>query len=429
MPISPPQNNNDLFPSNLGPEYVGFDHIHWWVGNAKQAASYYITRMGFRPIAYRGPETGSACLTSYVVRNGDAVFVLTAPVCAPGRSKDEQQLSSKATEEDRAALATIHAHLTAHGDGVRDVAFRIKGDIGAVWKRAVTHGAEGIASPATVVVDGHGAIRIATIGTYGDTVHSLVNRDEYSAQAPFLPGYRVLHGDDEDPINTLLPPIEFVEIDHCVGNQPWGVWIRWCDSRWNADQAHELNADGKSSYEECLDFHRYWTVDDKDMCSEYSAMRSIVVASPNETIKMPMNEPATGKKKSQIQEFVEYYHGPGVQHIAFLTLDIVTAVSRLRSRGVQFLQVPPAYYTDLRARLSHVPWTLDADLAELQRLNVLVDFDERGYLLQIFAKHVGDRPTVFVEVIQRRGFDGFGAGNFKSLFEAFEREQARRGTL
>ncbi|CAL5875075.1 uncharacterized protein PFLUO_LOCUS9379 [Penicillium psychrofluorescens] len=412
MPVPFQQNNNDLFPSNLGPEYVGFDHIHWWVGNAKQAASYYITRMGFRPIAYRGPETGSACLTSYVVANGEAVFILTAPVCAPGRTTDEQQLPSTATQEDRTALAAVHAHLTAHGDGVKDVAFRIKGDIGAVWKRAVTHGAEAIASPATVVIDGHSAIQIATIGTYGDTVHSLVNRDGYSAQAPFLPGYRALHGDDDDPINTLLPPIEFVEIDHCVGNQPWG----------GVDKVVRY-------YEECLDFHRYWTVDDTNMCGEYSAMRSVVVASPNETIKMPMNEPATGKKKSQIEEFVEYYHGPGVQHIAFLTPDIVTAVSRLRSRGVQFLQVPPAYYTDLRARLSHVPWTLDADLAELQRLNILVDFDERGYLLQIFSKHVGDRPTVFVEVIQRRGFDGFGAGNFKSLFEAFEREQALRGTL
>lgn len=402
-------NNPDeaIFPTDLGPEFVGFDHIQWYVGNAKQAASYYTTRFGFTLIAYRGPETGSPYLTSYVVANGAAVFILTGPTCAP--SHPENKVLRDATADDRAALTAIHEHLTIHGDGISDVAFRVTGNIEEIWKRAIEHGASAKAQP-QVVVEGDGQIITAAIGTYGDTVHSLINRDQYPSSAPFLPGYRSIAAEDEDPINQLLPRVAFIEIDHCVGNQPWG----------GVDKAVRY-------YEECLDFHRYWTVDDTTMCSDYSAMRSIVVASPNEAIKMPMNEPAAGKKKSQIEEFVDYYHGAGVQHIAFRTEDIVQAVTSLKKRGVQFLRVPKSYYTDLRQRLSHVSWTLEADVDVLERLNVLVDFDERGYLLQIFAKHVGDRPTVFIEVIQRKGFDGFGAGNFKSLFEAFEREQALRG--
>ncbi|CAG8042403.1 unnamed protein product [Penicillium salamii] len=424
MTVSPTE---DIFPSKMGPAYVGFDHIHWFVGNPKQSASYWITRMGFRPIAYRGPETGSPYLVSYIVANGGATFILTGPVCGPPEGGPEGLLC-RASDQERTTLAEIHAHLTVHGDGVKDVAFRIVGDIQAVWKRAIENGARAIAEPRTVAVDGHGMLVSATIGTFGDTVHSLVNREEYSDDAPFLPGYRVITA--EDPITQLLPKVDFLEIDHCVGNQSWG----------GVDSIVQY-------YEECLDFHRYWTVDDKDMCSEYSAMRSIVIASPNETIKMPMNEPAIGKKQSQIEEcvlvpispcmivvtntsrFVNYYHGAGVQHIAFRTNDIVTAVSQLKARGVQFLNVPAAYYADLRQRLSQVSWALNADVDVLERLNILVDFDERGYLLQIFSKHVGDRPTVFTEVIQRNSFNGFGAGNFKSLFEAFEREQALRGNL
>ncbi|KAJ5169387.1 4-hydroxyphenylpyruvate dioxygenase [Penicillium coprophilum] len=402
--------NEDIFPANMGPEYVGFDHIHWYVGNPKQAASYWITRMGFRPIAYRGPETGSPYLVSYIVANSGATFILTGPVSGPPSESSEDDVLRQASQYERATLTEIHKHLTIHGDGVKDVAFQITGDIHAVWERAVRNGARSITEPQTSAVEGHGWIVSATLGTYGDTVHSLVNREKYTAGAPFLPGYRMV--DSEDPITQLLPPINILEIDHCVGNQPWG----------GVDTIVQY-------YEKCLDFHRYWTVDDKDMCSEYSAMRSIVIASPNETIKMPMNEPATGKKKSQIEEFVDYYHGAGVQHIAFRTHDIVAAVTGLHARGVQFLSVPATYYSDLRKRLTQVSWTLTADVDVLERLNILVDFDERGYLLQIFSKHVGDRPTVFIEVIQRNSFNGFGAGNFKSLFEAFEREQALRGNL
>ncbi|KAL2005707.1 hypothetical protein VTN00DRAFT_10200 [Thermoascus crustaceus] len=404
LPISNP-NKEDILPSNLGPEYVGFDHITWYVGNAKQAASYYVARMGFKHVAYRGAETGSRSVASYVVSNGKATFVLTSPIRAPpGMSKDDD-----VPEDEKALLQEIHDHLTRHGDGIKDVAFQIEGDVEAVWKRAVEHGAVSIKSPKTLKGDdGHGQIVIATISTYGDTVHSLINRKGYSGA--FLPGYEPVT--EEDPINKFLPKIDFIEIDHCVGNQPWN----------GIDNVVKY-------YEECLDFHRYWTVDDAAMCSDYSAMRSIVVASSNEVIKMPMNEPAHSKKKSQIEEFIDFYNGSGVQHIALRTDDIIKTVYRLRERGVSFLSVPAAYYSVMHERLTKVGTKLDEDIHLLQRFNILVDFDENGYLLQIFAKHVGDRPTVFIEVIQRNNFDGFGAGNFKSLFEAFEREQALRGNL
>lgn len=213
--------DENIFPTDLGSEYVGFDHIHWYVGNAKQAASYYITRMGFRPIAYRGPETGSHFLASYVIANGSAVFILTGTVCEPLRADAGDTVLQRATEEERASLAAIHEHLTLHGDGVKDVAFRITGDIEGVWKRAIENGASAVSEPRSIAAEGKGHIQIATVGTYGDTVHSLVNREHYPAGSPFLPGYQDIKA-DEDPINRLLPAIDFIEIDHCVGNQSWG---------------------------------------------------------------------------------------------------------------------------------------------------------------------------------------------------------------
>ncbi|PYI22521.1 4-hydroxyphenylpyruvate dioxygenase [Aspergillus violaceofuscus CBS 115571] len=397
------QAEEDISPSKLGPEYVGFDHITWYVGNAKQAASYYVTRLGFEHVAYRGPETGSRNIVSYVVSNHGATFVLTSPVRTP--LETEGAVSER---DEKPSLAEIHAHLTKHGDGVKDVAFRINGDVESVWKRAVDNGATSAAPPQNLVDGSNGSISVATVGAYGDTTHTLISRQDYSG--PFLPGYKAVV--EEDSINRLLPQIDFIEIDHCVGNQP---------------------SNGVDSivkyYEDCFEFHRYWTVDDSSMCGEYSAMRSIVVASPNEVIKMPMNEPAPGKKKSQIEEFVDFYNAAGVQHIAFRTHDIVTAVSRLRQRGMSFLRVPDEYYVDLRRRLSDSGPRIAEDIDRLRDLHILVDFDEKGYLLQIFTKHVLDRPTVFLEVIQRNNFDGFGAGNFQGLFEAFEREQALRGNL
>ncbi|KAI1952417.1 hypothetical protein LOZ12_001927 [Ophidiomyces ophidiicola] len=389
---------------SLGPGYLGFDHILWYVGNARQAASYYITRFNFNQLAYRGPETGSPHITSYVVGNGEVRFIFTAPVHAPS------VLDNKLSDSERTVLKEIHEHLTKHGDGVKDIAFRVNSDVREIWNKAVKHGAHPIRSP-TTIQSKHpftGQIQLATIGTYGDTTHSIINREKYTG--PFLPGYSVVN--DQDPINCHLPAIDFIEIDHCVGNQPWGGLEK-----------------AVTFYENCLDFHRYWTVDDNAMCSEYSAMRSIVIASPNDIVKMPLNEPAMGKKKSQIEEFVDYYNGSGVQHIAFRTNDIISAVSHLRKRGVQFLSAPDTYYNAMRCRLKDANVVLDESIDLLQKLNILVDFDQGGYLLQIFTKHVLDRPTVFLEVIQRNNFDGFGAGNFKALFEAFEKEQELRGNL
>ncbi|EDN03818.1 4-hydroxyphenylpyruvate dioxygenase [Histoplasma capsulatum] len=413
--------NGEIMPSMLGPEYYGFDHITWYVGNAKQAASYLITRMGFNPVAYRGPETGSRALVSYVIANSGATFVMTSPVC--GKLATDEISKFQISVREQALLDEIHTHLENHGDGVKDVAFRVNADVKAKWERAVANGAISVVNPTIISGDepGSGQIEMATIKSFGDTTHTLINRDHY--KGCFLPGYvRVEQGDS---INELLPPIDFIEIDHCVGNQPWN----------GLDMAVKF-------YEDCLNFHRYWSVDDKSLCSGYSSMRSIVVASPNEVIKMPLNEPAVGKKKSQIEEFVDYYNGSGVQHIAFRTNDIITAITNLRKRGVEFLSVPAAYYDVIRARLAAMNagntgvhgdkkgnLVINESIDTLQALNILIDFDEQGYLLQIFTKHVLDRPTVFFEVIQRNNFDGFGAGNFKSLFEAFEREQAARGNL
>ncbi|WEW60839.1 4-hydroxyphenylpyruvate dioxygenase [Emydomyces testavorans] len=390
---------------SLGPEYIGFDHITWYVGNARQAASYYVSRMNFNLIGYKGPETGSPHVSSYIVENGLVRFVFVAPVCAPP-DNDEQELP----ESELVLLREIHEHLTKHGDGVKDIAFRVNAVVKSIWDKAVKRGAVPVNAPAVVRADApfDGEIQMATIGAYGDTTHTFINRETYNG--PFLPGYQVI--EEKDPINRHLPEIDFVEIDHCVGNQPWD----------GVDKAVKF-------YEECLDFHRYWTIDDTSMCSDFSAMRSIVIASQDDMIKMPLNEPAVGKKKSQIEEFVDYYNGPGVQHIAFRTTNIIAAVTNLRERGMQFLSVPDTYYIAMRQKLNDANMVLNESIDLLQKLHILVDFSDEGYLLQIFAKHVLDRPTVFIEIIQRNNFDGFGAGNFKALFEAFEREQALRGNL
>ncbi|RAL09727.1 4-hydroxyphenylpyruvate dioxygenase family protein [Aspergillus homomorphus CBS 101889] len=392
-------NEKDIFPSDLGPEIVAFDHITWYVGNARQAASYYVTRLGFEHVAYRGPETGSRTLVAYVVANRDCTFVLISP----GRAPIIDEFSDEAL-----MLSGVQTFLAEHGDGVKDVAFRIEGDVESVSKRAVCNGAKTITPPRTIKDGDNGTISFATVAAYGPVSHTLINRQNYTG--PFFPQFAAVT--EKDSINRNLPPIDLIEVDHCVGN-------------------HQLDCldSAVKYYEECFGFHRYWTVDDANMCGEYSAMRSIVVASPNESVKMPMNEPASGKKKSQVQEFVEYHGGAGVQHIAFRTDDIVTAVSRLKQRGMAFLRVPDEYYTDLRQRLASGGPKIAEDIDKLQDLHILVDFDEKGYLLQIFTKHILERPTVFLEVIQRNNFDGFGAGNFKGLFQAFEREQALRGNL
>ncbi|RAK72370.1 4-hydroxyphenylpyruvate dioxygenase family protein [Aspergillus fijiensis CBS 313.89] len=396
-------NGNNALLRSVNPNYTGYDYVSWYVGNARQTATYFVAHFGFSIVAYRGPETGSYLSCSYVVANGAARFVFTAPIVAADNAAEQ-----RGSDEDRRLLDEIQTHLNKHGDGVKDIAFQVD-DVTGVWEHAVQNGgAVSLQEPTTLTDEVDGEILRATIKTFGDTAHTLINRSGY--RGVFLPGYAAVSGLDR--LNDLLPPVDVIEIDHCVGNQPW---------------------DGLDTivkfYEDALNFHRYWTVDDKEMCSEFSAMRSVVVASPDEVIKMPMNEPAVGLKKSQIEEFVDYYNGAGCQHIAFRTANIIAAVENLGQRGVNFLTVPANYYTTMKKRLAASSLSIAEDIDTLQRYNILIDFDEGGYLLQIFTKHVVDRPTVFIEIIQRENFDGFGAGNFRSLFEAFERDQAARGNL
>ncbi|KAI1781072.1 4-hydroxyphenylpyruvate dioxygenase [Hypoxylon cercidicola] len=386
------------------PSFQGYDHVTWWVGNAKQAASYYNTLFGFKTVAYRGLETSSRFFTSYVVANGEIRFVFTSPIRSHAYLPEDEPI----TDEESALLKEMHAHLERHGDAVKDVAFEVD-DVEAVYSKAVQNGAVSVQPPTLLRDKQHGDVLTAVIRTYGDTTHTLISRLNYTG--PFMPGFQARA---PPPSSVALPPVELARIDHCVGNQSWGDMVAACEF-----------------YERCLDFHRFWSVDDSQICTEFSALSSIVMSSADDGVKMPINEPAPGKKKSQIEEYVVFNSGPGVQHVALLTRDIVAAVAALRARGVEFIAVPQTYYDAMRERLrtEKRSWELREEFDTLQRLNILIDYDEGGYLLQLFTKPLVDRPTVFVEIIQRNRFEGFGAGNFKSLFEAIEREQAERGNL
>ncbi|XP_071513276.1 4-hydroxyphenylpyruvate dioxygenase [Panulirus ornatus] len=367
--------------------FLQFDHLTFWVGNAKQAASYYTTRMGFEPFAYKGLETGSRQVCCHVVKQGKILFVLMSAL-TPGNEE-------------------MGRHHMTHGDGVKDVAFSVE-DLDSIMKKAKERGAK-IVRDIWEEEDQDGKVRYAQVQTYGDTTHTFVERGNYKGL--FLPGYKApLIPEDNILKNLPAPHLNF--IDHIVGNQP------------------DLEMENVASwYEKHLMFHRFWSVDDTQIHTEYSALRSIVVTNWEETIKMPINEPAPGRKKSQIQEYVDYYGGAGVQHIALNTKDIITAIRNLRERGMQFLSVPDTYYDQLRERLKSSKVKITEDMNVLQELKILVDFDENGYLLQIFTKNVQDRPTVFLEIIQRHNHTGFGAGNFKALFTAIEIDQAARGNL
>ncbi|XP_042585926.1 4-hydroxyphenylpyruvate dioxygenase-like [Cyprinus carpio] len=367
-------------------KFVCFDHLTFWVGNAKQAASYYCTKLGFEPLAYRGLETGSRDVVSHVVKQGKIIYVFTSAL-NPGNKE-------------------MGDHLVKHGDGVKDVAFTVE-NCDFLVEKARERGAIIIKEP-HVVEDKFGRVKLAVLQTYGDTTHTFVERAGYNGL--FLPGFHAPLFCD--PFLAKLPSGKLDFIDHVVGNQSDNEMVPIVE--W---------------YQRNLLFHRFWSVDDKQLQTEYSALRSIVVANYEETVKMPINEPAMGKRKSQIQEYVEYYGGAGVQHIAMNTSDIITAIRNLKERGMEFMTVPDTYYQQLREKLKFSKVKIVEDLSILEELRILVDFDDNGYLLQIFTKPVQDRPTVFLEVIQRHNHQGFGAGNFKSLFEAIEADQNARGNL
>lgn len=356
----------------------GTDHVEFYVGNAKQAAHFYRTAFGMTLIAYRGPETGTRELCSYVVAQGNIRFVLTS-----------------ALQPDH----PIAAHVHQHGDGVRDIALWVD-DAGSAWKEATKRGARSIREPETAS-DPSGEVQSASIALYGDTIHTFVARHAY--HGPFLPGFAATAQPD-----SLTRPAGLKHIDHMVANVGWGEMNTWVDF-----------------YRDVLGFRQYQHFDDKEISTEYSALMSKVMAGGKDRVKFPINEPAKGKKKSQIEEYLDFYKGPGVQHIAMATDDIVKTVSQLRSQGVEFLRVPDTYYDDLRLRIGRIDETMD----DLRALGILVDRDDEGYMLQIFTKPVEDRPTMFFEIIQRKGSRSFGKGNFKALFEAIEREQEMRGNL
>jgi 4-hydroxyphenylpyruvate dioxygenase len=355
----------------------GVDAVVFAVGNARQAAHFYSTAFGMRCVAYRGPETGCPDEAAYVLESGQARFVLRGPVRAG---------------------TDLAAHVAAHGDGVIDMAIEVP-SAEAAYDYAVSHGAAGLDEP-RVTEDGHGKVVLASIATFGDTRHTLVERANYAG--PYLPGYLAA-----DP---LVSPGQafFTQIDHCVGNVELGRMDDWV-----------------GFYRRVMGFTNMKEFVGDDIATEYSALMSKVVADGSRKVKIPINEPAKGKKKSQIDEYLEFYGGPGVQHIALATDDIVAAVRGMRHCGVEFLSTPDSYYEDLGswAGETRVPHE------DLRSLRILADRDEDGYLLQIFTKPVQDRPTVFFELIERHGSQGFGKGNFKALFEAIEREQARRGNL
>ena len=364
--------SNDFLPLQ------GTDYVEFYVGNAKQAAHYYMSAFGFQALAYAGPETGMKEKASYVIRQHKLTFVLTTPLKGGNEIAD---------------------HIYKHGDGVKMLALRVNDAAGA-WEETTKRGARSYLAPERLE-DEEGELVRSGIHTYGDTVHLFIERENY--RGVFMPGFRSWSNPWFKPTDTGL-----LYVDHCVGNVGWNQMNTWVNF-----------------YEEVMGFKNILTFDDEDISTEYSALMSKVMSSGNGYVKFPINEPAEGKKKSQIEEYLEFYNGEGCQHVALATGDIVKTVRELMNRGVEFLRVPTSYYDDLLDRVGHI----DEDLEPLKELGILVDKDNEGYLLQLFSKPVEDRPTLFFEIIQRKGATSFGKGNFKALFESIEREQAKRGNL
>jgi len=356
----------------------GTDYVEFYVGNAKQSAHYYRSSFGFTLVAYCGPETGVRDRASYVLQQDKIRLVLTTPM-----------------HPDH----PISEHIKLHGDGVHDIALWVD-DAESAYRETTKRGGKSVLEP-TTINDEFGEIRKSAIATYGETIHTFVERRNY--RGVFMPGFRPV----EEP-DSVSRPVGLKYIDHMVGNVGWGqmnVWVKF--------------------YEAVMGFRMFKHFDDNDISTEYSALMSKVMSNGNERIKFPINEPAKGKRKSQIEEYIEFYHGAGVQHIACATDNIIDTVNRMKQQGVEFLRVPNTYYNDLSARVGKI----DEPIEELAKHGILVDRDDEGYMLQLFSKPVEDRPTLFYEIIQRKGSRSFGKGNFKALFEAIEREQALRGNL
>jgi 4-hydroxyphenylpyruvate dioxygenase len=355
----------------------GTDYVELYVGNAKQAAHFYKTAFGFQSLAYAGPETGVRDRASYVLVQNKIRLVLTTPLI-PNHP--------------------ISTQLTKHGDGVKIIALWVD-DAYDAYQQTTSRGAESYMEPQTLE-DEFGVLKMSGIYTYGETVHLFIDRNNY--KGPFMPGYRKW----ESHYNP--EPVGLLYVDHCVGNVGWNQMNKWV-----------------KFYEDVMGFRNILTFDDKQISTEYSALMSKVMSNGNGYVKFPINEPAKGKKKSQVEEYLDFYGDEGVQHIAIATNDIVDTVTKLQNRGVEFLKVPGTYYDDLETRVGKI----EENIEPLKELGILVDRDDEGYLLQIFTKPVEDRPTLFFEIIQRKGAKSFGAGNFKALFEALEREQDARGNL
>ena len=355
----------------------GTDHVEFYVGNARQAAYFYRAAFGMSLVAYSGPETGCRDRASYVLQQGKVRFVLTTAL----RSS-----------------SMIAEHVARHGDGVRSIALWVD-DARSAWLETTSRGAISVQEPVEAK-DEHGSVVTSSIAAYGETIHTFVERKNY--EGVFLPGYQAM------PLDAIARPVGLLHIDHIVGNVGWNAMNEWVDF-----------------YTKIMGFRLYQHFDDSDISTEYSALMSKVMANGNGYVKFPINEPAEGRRKSQIEEYLDFYQGPGVQHMALATNDIIETVTKMQQQGVSFLTVPHSYYSSLQERVGK----LDEPVDDLEKLGILVDRDDEGYMLQIFTRPVEDRPTVFYEIIQRKGSRSFGKGNFKALFEAIEREQDARGNL
>ncbi len=365
---------------SLGMDFLplkGTDHVEFYVGNARQAAYFYRVAFGMSLVAYAGPETGQRDCASYVLQQGKIRFVFTTALLSD---------------------SDIARHVQVHGDGVHAIALWVD-DARQAWLETTKRGARSVQEPAEFS-DDDGRVTTGSIAVYGDTIHTFIDRSHY--KGPFFPGYRAVTED------TVARPVGLLHIDHMVGNVGWHAMNEWVDF-----------------YANVMGFSLYQHFDDKDISTEYSALMSKVMANGNGYVKFPINEPAEGRRKSQIEEYLDFYQGPGVQHIALATNDILHTVARMQRQGVEFLTIPHSYYTELQHRVGKI----DEPVEALEQLGILVDRDDEGYMLQIFTKPVEDRPTLFYEVIQRKGSRSFGKGNFKALFEAIEREQGLRGNL